>query len=343
MSNALPLVSICIPTYNVVGTVREMLESIVAQTYQNLAIHISDNASTDGTVEAINSIVDGRIKIHHNSENIGGEGNFTRCIELAEGQYTAIFHADDLYNPDIVARQVAYLESNPHICAVFTAANTIDENGNLLSEIGNPPFCKSGENAIYDFSNLLKTMLLQRNFLVCPSVMVRTQTYKQIIKQWGNSSFKSASDIDTWLRLASSAPIAVINEPLMSYRISELQFSDRIRKRTSRADFFLVMDDYLARPEVMKILSKQDFQHYGWLLRHENVACAFNLVANRESSKAKELLQGLICWDSLSAAASTHLGFKTLAGGILLKMMIFLGVSKKSHEIVNKIKKIVSG
>lgn len=343
MLDELPLVCICIPTFNVAGTVKETLDSIVAQTYQNMVIHISDNASTDGTVDVVKSVSDNRIQIHCNSENVGGEGNFTRCIELAEGKYTAIFHADDLYNPEMVSRQVNFLESNPNICAVFTAAQTIDENGTLLSEILSPPFCKKGETAIYDFKNLLKIILLRRNFLVCPSVMVRTETYKNVIRQWGSSLFNSASDVDTWLRIASSAPIAVMNEPLMQYRISQLQYSDRIRKRTTKADFFLVMDHYLSRPEVVKILSKEDFRHYGWLLRQENVACAYNLLANGESLEAKNLLKGLICWDSLNGAISTRLGFKTLAGGILLKMMIFLGLSKKSYESLTKLKNNLRG
>jgi hypothetical protein len=243
----------------------------------------------------------------------------------------------------MVSRQVDFLESNPNICAVFTAAQTIDENGTFLSEIVSPPFCKKGETAIYNFQDLLKTILLRRNFLVCPSVMVRTETYKNVIKQWGSSLFNSASDVDTWLRLASSAPIGVINEPLMQYRMSQLQYSDRIRKRTTKADFFLVMDHYLSRPEVVKILSKEDFRHYGWLLRHENVACASNLLANGELLEAKNLLKGLLCWDSLYASISTRLGFKTLAGGALLKMMIFLGLSKESYEFLNKLKNNVRG
>jgi glycosyltransferase involved in cell wall biosynthesis len=338
-----PLVCICVPTFNVAGTVKETLDSIVAQTYQNMVIHISDNASTDGTVNVVKSVSDNRIQIHCNSENLGGEGNFTRCIELAEGKYTAIFHADDLYNPEMVSRQVNFLESNPDICAAFTAAQTIDENGVLLSEIGAPPLYKKGETAKYDFKDLLKTILLRRNFLVCPSVMVRTEVYKNVIKEWGSTLFNSASDVDTWLRLASSAPIGVINEPLMQYRISQLQYSDRIRKRTSKADFFLVMDHYLSRPEIIKILSKEDFRHYGWLLRHENVACAFNLLANGESMEAKKLLNGLICWDAVYAAFSTRLGFQSLATGILLRLMIFLGLSKKSYQSLTKLKNNLRG
>ena len=126
MNNASPMVCICIPTYNAAATIRETLTSILAQTYTNLVIHVSDNASTDKTLEIVESMADSRIHIHRHENNIGAEGNFTRCIQLATGKYTAIFHADDLYGADMVAKQVAFLESHPDAGAVFTEAEMID-------------------------------------------------------------------------------------------------------------------------------------------------------------------------------------------------------------------------
>ena len=107
MSDDLPLVCICVPTYNSAASIRETLESILAQTYLNLTIHVSDNASTDGTLKIVESISDRRISLHRHDVNVGGEGNFNRCIHFAAGKYTAIFHADDIYEPDMVAAQVA--------------------------------------------------------------------------------------------------------------------------------------------------------------------------------------------------------------------------------------------
>lgn len=105
MSNELPLVCICVPTYNVAVTVRETLESILTQTYSNLVVHVSDNASTDETLRVVESIPDARIHVHRQIENIGAEGNFTKCIQLTTGKYTAIFHADDVYDSAMLAKQ----------------------------------------------------------------------------------------------------------------------------------------------------------------------------------------------------------------------------------------------
>lgn len=335
----LPLVCICIPVFNSAETIRETLESIIAQSYANLIIHVSDNASTDDTLKVIESIKDVRLNIHKFSQNVGGEGNFTRCIRLATGKYTAIFHADDIYEPDMVAKQVAYLESNTDVGAVFTEAITIDEQGMPFGVIGSIPGGGVGINRI-GFQDLLKTMLLHHNFLVCPSVMVRTKIYTEEIKVWGSSLFRSASDVDTWLRLAYLHPIAVLDEHLMRYRISRAQYSHVNRNRIERADFFLVIDHYLAKPEVRSFLTKVDFCHYGWLLRHDRVARAFNLFGLGKVTEAKDLLNNLLSCDAINAAIYSRRGLVTLAGGLLLRILIYIGASKIGILVVKKIKLI---
>lgn len=335
----LPLVCICIPTYNAAATIAETLKSILAQTYGNFVVHISDNASTDNTLKVIETIVDRRVTIHKYTENVGGEGNFTRCIDLATGKYTAIFHADDIYEPDMVIKQVAYLEGNLDVGAVFTQAVTIDEQGVPFGFIGGVPGSSSKVTCL-NFSQLLKSMLLHHNFLVCPSVMVRTVIYKDVIKVWGSNIFKSASDVDTWLRLARFQSIAVISEKLMRYRISRAQYSHLNRNRTERADFFLVTDYYLALTDVRSFITTDDLRHYGWLERHERVALAFNLIGLERVVEAKQLLKGFCCWDAIYAAIINRRGFFTLAGGSLLRIFIFIGLSKKGAGIIRFFKKI---
>jgi glycosyltransferase involved in cell wall biosynthesis len=335
----LPLVCICIPTYNAAVTVQETIESILAQTYDNLVIHVSDNASTDETLSIIESIKDSRITIHRFDKNIGGEGNFSRCIQLAVGKYTAIFHADDIYKPDMVAKQVAFLETNPDVGAVFTEANIIDDQGLPLGAIGKAPENGAGV-ARFLFPELLQKMLLHHNFLVCPSVMVRTRIYQNDIKEWGSSLFKSSSDIDTWLRLATKQPIAILNEKLMYYRISKAQFSESIRNRTEKTDFFLVIDHYLTLPDVLSFITKDDLRHYNWLERHERVARALNLFRLEKISDAKVLLQGIFCWDLIYAALRSRRGLVTLIAGTFLCFLIFSGMTKKGVIIINAAKKI---
>jgi glycosyltransferase involved in cell wall biosynthesis len=335
----LPLVCICVPTYNSAGTVRESLESILDQTYGNLVIHVSDNASTDDTLKVIESMADPRINIHRQEVNTGAEKNFTRCIQLATGKYAAIFHADDIYEPNMVTKQVEFLENSADVGAVFTEAIMIDEQGVPFGVTGSVPGRKRGVARI-GFAELLRVMLLHHNFLVCPSVMVRTEIYKDEIKEWGSGLFRSASDVDTWLRLASRRLIAVLDERLMRYRFSTAQFSHKNRNRTERLDFFLVMDHYLARSDVRSFITRNDLRHYGWLERHERVARAMILFGLGRISESRDLLSGVLCWDAVLAAVSTRRGFVTLAGFALLRALIPFGASSSGIAIVKAAKKL---
>ena len=334
-----PLVCICIPTFNSARTVSESLRTILTQSYPNILIRASDNASTDDTIEVIQATGGDRVSVFKQAKNLGAEANFTRCIELACGKYTAIFHADDLYEPTMVERQVAYLEDHPDVVAVFTRALLIDEHGIPFGITGGIPGADKVDVQI-GLQQLLKATLLHHNFLVCPSAMVRTDVYKNGIGNWGSPAFYSASDVDTWFRLAAIGPIAILYEPLMRYRTSISQFSHLNRTRTKRLDVFSVFEDYLSRNEIRAMLTESDFRHHRWLERHESVALAMNNYALGRVTPARQLLKNVLSWDALRAACSTRRGFVTLAAYLLLRLSIACGASKFSMKMIKAAKGI---
>ena len=327
------------PTYNAAATIRETLDSLLRQTYRNLAIQVVDNASADETIAIVEQINDPRIVIHRRESTVVAEANFTRCIELASGRYTAIFHSDDIYEEDIIEKQVAYLDAHPEVSAAFTQAMLIDERGVPFGATGGYP-----EDTLHDrqitVRQLVKSMLKHHNFLVCPSVMVRTAVYRDHIRVWGNTEFASASDVDIWIRLAEAAPVVVLAEKLMRYRISSTQFSHRNRNRTKRPDFFAVMDYHLRRPEIRALLTPADLHHYAWLQRHDSVARSMNLFGAGQAAEAKELLKGLLGRDMIQAALATRRGFVTLAGYALLKLLLPFGQSTRCMAWIRSAKRI---
>ena len=322
--SALPLVCVCVPTYNAANTILETIKSILSQTYPNLIVHISDNASTDATLSVIESIVDSRIKIYRGAENIGS-GNVMRCIDSAKGKYTAIFHADDVYEPSMVAKQVEFLEANADVGAVFTEASLINQMSKVVGEILIPQDIKS-MNGIYNFPAVLKAVLRHSNFLVCPSAMVRTEIYQLDVKCWREDLFKSSADLDMWLRILKKYSIGCLPEKLMRYRISDHQFSAQVRLSTSRADFFLVADHYLKKSWVKALLSSIDWQNYRWLERRDRVMRAANLVIADQSRQAMLLLHDICSLDVLKAALKTKRGFFVLLLGLYLRILVFMGL-----------------
>lgn len=338
-SKELPLVCICVPTFNVASTVRETLKSILAQTYPNLVVRVSDNASTDETLNIIESLADSRITIHRHDENVGGEGNFNRCIQLAEGKYTAIFHADDLYEPDMVAKQVAFLEAHPSAGAVFTEAIQIDEMGNKIGEMRLPKDIVALNN-LYDFPTMLKAVLKHYNFFICPSVMVRTNVFQEEIKCWRGELFKSSADLDVWLRILQHHSIGYLMEPLLRYRIGNNQFSARVRLATARPDFFLVTEYYLAQKQVLALLNEDDLRNYRWLDRRDRLMRAINSFIMDHPQLAPTLLHDLWSWDALVAAFKTKRGIFVLLAGIYVRFLAFMGLYQAGKASLKYLKRL---
>ena len=256
-----PLVCICIPTYNVANTICATLKSIINQTYPNIVVKIVDNASTDATLDLVRTFLSDKLELIEHDINIGGEGNFNRCIELCCGDYTAIFHADDVYEPDIIEKQVAFLQNNIGAGAVLTEATLINEDSLVIGSVKVPKLMKSKSN-VYSFLELFKAILVHSNFLICPSALVRTNVYKKIIKLWSEKDFGSSADLDVWFRIALHSGVGILPLPLINYRISSHQWSAKVKRTIHRADFFKVMDFYLKNTLVNGEITNFDMKRY---------------------------------------------------------------------------------
>jgi glycosyltransferase involved in cell wall biosynthesis len=341
--NKKPLVSVCIPTYNAEKTVGSTVQSILNQTYQNLEIVIVDNASTDNTLGLLQQFRDPRIKIYTNSKNIGGEKNWSRCIELASGEYIAIFHADDLYMLDMVEKQVQAFHDNPAIGAVFTMANHINERGEIIGEHKLPVELKGKE--IFHFSEIFISILRNINFLMCPSAMVRSEIYKEL-GPFNDERFGTSADLDMWLRILERHPIAILDEKLMSWRISNnviVKIGEEYLKvkptqrsylrylRTEEADFFKVMDYYLSVKSGDLDIPQSALNKYELQRSVSNLRRAANYLIKDKSQDAKKLLR-----KSFSAKI-----FKTAVGcigkpmflaycifGVMLLVFVYFGLGR---------------
>ncbi|MDQ1254422.1 MAG: hypothetical protein QG646_3663, partial [Euryarchaeota archaeon] len=242
--NKQPLVSICIPVYNAEKTIVSTLQSIITQTYQNIEIIISDNASADNSLDLIEEFTDPRMAIYKNSVNVGAEKNFTKCIDLATGDYIAIFHADDIYTPEMVEKQVRTFQENPSIGAVFTAATYINEDNEKIGESKLPDAIKGKKKC--DFGEIFISLLRDGPFLMCPSAMVKSKLYREL-NPFKYEQFGTSSDLDMWLRILEKHPIVILEERLLNYRISKSQGSYVLMYlRTEKSDFLKTMDYYLS-------------------------------------------------------------------------------------------------
>ncbi len=320
---AMPLVCICIPTYNAEKTIAATLNSVLNQTYQHLIVHVVDNNSSDDTVAIVQSFSDQRITLHCNPVNIGGEGNFNRCIGLATGKYMAIYHADDIYEPEMVADQVAFLEQYPQARAVFTEALLIDEFDHRIGAIRQPENL-AVNGPLHHFPEVLKAILEHSNFLICPSVMALTSVYKNDVKSWRGEMFGSSADLDVWLRMAQRGPIGILAQASMRYRISRSQWSAKVRLDTDRAVFFKVIDHYLDQADVRNLLTAADLMNYQRLELRDRIMRSINALLQHQPEQAAALCPDIFTMSALRAACQTRRGMAVLVLGLYMKTMLGL-------------------
>jgi glycosyltransferase involved in cell wall biosynthesis len=126
-----PRVSIGMPVYNGERFLREALDSVLAQTFEDFELIISDNASTDRTQEICQAYAaqDRRIRYYRNEENLGAAWNYNRVFELSTGEYFKWAAHDDLCAPEHLERCVEVLDRYPAVVLCYPKTTIIDEHG----------------------------------------------------------------------------------------------------------------------------------------------------------------------------------------------------------------------
>ncbi len=109
-----PLISVCIPVFNGETFIAQTIQSVLKQTCPDYELLIVDNHSTDDTLKIIHSFQDARIRVVENDANIGFEGNWNKCLDLAKGHFIKMLPADDLIYPECLAKQAEILRDDKH-------------------------------------------------------------------------------------------------------------------------------------------------------------------------------------------------------------------------------------
>jgi glycosyltransferase involved in cell wall biosynthesis len=129
-------VSIGVPVYNGENYLEAALDSLLAQTFEEFEIIISDNASTDRTsaISRAYAAKDDRVRYLCNPINIGASQNFNRVVKLARADYFKWAAHDDLCHPEFLAKCVAVLDQHPEVINCYARTQIVDEQGHLKPE-----------------------------------------------------------------------------------------------------------------------------------------------------------------------------------------------------------------
>ena len=140
MDTMMPLVSVCVITYNSSKTVQQTLDSISAQTYPCLELVISDDCSSDETVSLCqewltnNSSRFVHTQVIARKENGGIGKNYNTAISASSGEWIKIIAGDDLLLPNCIADNVCFIGQHPQVDIVFSKVRVFHQEGNRIVE-----------------------------------------------------------------------------------------------------------------------------------------------------------------------------------------------------------------
>lgn len=131
-----PRVSIGLPIYNGEKYLKEAIDSILAQTFIDFELIISDNASTDRTPQICQAYAnkDLRIRYYRNEKNLGAAFNFNRVFQLSSGEYFKWASHDDIITPDYILKCVDVLDKNDLTILCSSKVEFIDESGKIIAD-----------------------------------------------------------------------------------------------------------------------------------------------------------------------------------------------------------------
>ncbi|WGI17633.1 glycosyltransferase [Methanonatronarchaeum sp. AMET-Sl] len=221
-----PLVSVCLTTYNGERFLREVIESILSQTYSNYEFIIIDDGSTDSTKDILSEYHNNsKIRIHHQS-NKGRAISLNKTINLSKGRYIAIIDDDDPSKPKRLEKQVKFLEKHPEYGLVGSYwGREYPDNPEKEKEVIKPPTKDEKiRKAFPRYSPFLHSSILIRK--------------KILNKKPYNENLRNCLDLDLYIKIAKNHKLANIPKVLAKQRFHEQQhFANQLnRKKNLRTD-----------------------------------------------------------------------------------------------------------
>lgn len=202
-----PLVSVIIPAYNRHQYIRQTVESVLNQTFQNFELIVIDDGSTDGTYEILKEYPQLRLMSHPKRENRGQSASINLGLASAHGRYIAILDSDDFWAPEKLELQVKFMENHVDVGLVYTNGYYTDESGVPTGSY----YAKTHEER--GDPNL---MLLDCYLALPLNALVRADIYGKV----GNfeERFRASQDHDMLVRIAEVTRFAYIPEYTFYYR-----------------------------------------------------------------------------------------------------------------------------
>ncbi|MCK6601718.1 MAG: glycosyltransferase [Bacteroidetes bacterium] len=207
----LPLISVVVTVYNFESWIRQAVQSILDQKGPfDLEIVVIDDASTDGSVEVLNSFTDPRVKLIRHPENKGPNFSVNEGFSLVKGEFIARLDGDDAYEPDFFAKALLAFQAEPGAGFLYGDFKTMDSTGRVTNPHARPAR-PPGPGIRNEFR-----YILENYYINAPTLIGRREAWEKALPVPPEFSF-----LDWYMSLSMSLGFSAIYLPevLASYRI----------------------------------------------------------------------------------------------------------------------------
>lgn len=305
----MPTISVIIPAYNAEKTIKQTIESVFNQTFNNFELIVINDGSQDSTMEILGSISDPRLKVF-SYPNSGVAASRNRGISSASGEYISFLDADDLWTPDKLEAQFQALQENTQAAVAYSWTDCIDESGQFLRR----GYYISVSGNVYQ-------KLLLTNFLENGSnPLIR----KEALNKVGDfdESLIPAEDWDIYLRLAACYHFVAVQSVQILYRISTNSGSTNV-SRMEKACVQIINKTFNQIPSSL---------HY---LKHQSLANIYKILIYKSLEGMPNKERGIASIRYLQLAIKNDLSFlqAKVIWKVLLKIALIMLLPPKQAQV----------
>lgn len=315
-AQAVPRLSVLVPTYNYADSIVESLESVMDQRVEGVEIVVADDGSTDDTAERLHPMAErGEIR-YFRQENSGPATARNLAISHARGRYLMLLDADDALLAGCLRRTLEFLEAHPGVGLFFTNYRIFDDQG-VLSESGvdewtvfrSIPHREVGPGQWIFEGSLAPYIVRHGGFMHTSGLTVA----REIVEEVGpfRDGFSYAEDDEFYARVAHATQSAYLDEVLTTKRNHDRSVihdpANALRNARHLVELTKIQGEYYSGdPELSGILAEK--------LRRSTISLCWNLIDQGHGQEARSRLRVELSGDPLHAPY-WKLFFKSLLPG----------------------------
>lgn len=272
-------VSVLTPVYNTnIEHLRQCIDSILNQTFTDFEFIILNDSPENLDLESvILSYHDTRIKYYKNDTNIGISKSRNKLLELACGEYIAIFDHDDISVPDRLSRQVEYMDTHPNIGVISGWLQNFESNDGILI---------TPENDKH-----IKVALTEDCFIAHTAAMIRKSVLTENNIKY-ESEYTPCEDYRLWAKLMDITEFYNIQDILVKYRWHQNNTTNNMSSDMKQTHDIIRNQIIQQHPELRNIYNS-------WHITKVivNIVCLFIPIASIRRRLRKKLKRNFVKFD----------------------------------------------